>query len=736
MQILFSSAKIFGARLVGLPFAITRLYFEHNLIFVTFEYFLSKCFYIAEWTDVFVLIYEIVVISLYCFAKEYLKVKKQRFLASVFIVFSTLVKMYFSFSTLERLLLFLLEFLLKIVLFVYFVKFFKIFKNKFLFFKFSHLDYLMFSVFVFLLSVGLFEFKFIENYLCLFLFALLTLVACKVLPAEKFFVFVNMFSLGAVVATGDYFMLSISVLGSVVCVNLKDVNKFLCSAIAGCVFCLLVFLFKNNVFFDYFSVIFAVFFFIFIPNKFFVKMSALFDQDSLNLICSEIQSTKVQEIKNKLLLMSDTLLDMQNNFKFLLVGKISHEKASEALVSDVISKCCKSCENYRYCFSENINKKAMFEKLLLKAFENKKVTKDDICNGVQTYCVKHGILVTEINQTAKMFLSYESAMKNEDASKLLIASELGNFSDIFSNFAKMLKYSLKINKNSSKNIKEKLLNSMIDSKEVVVLENENGVESINLIAENQTVLKKDVKQTIEKVVKNNCLLKNVKHLNFSGLSIAEFVPSSRFRLNFAVSTKAKEAKNGDSYVISKINEHKYFLAIADGMGHGENAHRISSMVLKLIKSMFEVGFENELVVQSVNKLLIPAGLDGFTTLDACVIDLEKEVCTFVKLGSSVSVVKHSNTSEIVACESLPIGVVSNLKPTIIQKQLRYGDFIFLASDGVVDSFRDVEDFKCFVNDAKIYNLQKYVDSVVFDAGFQNSKHLDDMTIIAVNLLKN
>ena len=116
--------------------------------------------------------------------------------------------------------------------------------------------------------------------------------------------------------------------------------------------------------------------------------------------------------------------------------------------------------------------------------------------------------------------------------------------------------------------------------------------------------------------------------------------------------------------------------------------------------------------------------------------MDLEVCTFVKLGSSVSVLKHEKTSEIVSCESLPIGVIENLKPTIVQKQLRLGDFVFLASDGVVDSFRDVNDFKHFVNDAKIYNLQKFVDNVVFDASFQNIKHPDDMTIIAVNLLKN
>ena len=53
-------------------------------------------------------------------------------------------------------------------------------------------------------------------------------------------------------------------------------------------------------------------------------------------------------------------------------------------------------------------------------------------------------IVNEINQMAGLYLSYEQSIKNEDSSKLMVANEFGNFADIFSNFAKMLKYSYKM----------------------------------------------------------------------------------------------------------------------------------------------------------------------------------------------------------------------------------------------------------------------------------------------------
>ena len=108
----------------------------------------------------------------------------------------------------------------------------------------------------------------------------------------------------------------------------------------------------------------------------------------------------------------------------------------------------------------------------------------------------------------------------------------------------------------------------------------------------------------------------------------------------------------------------------------------------------------------------------------------------MKLGASVSIIKHKNTSEVIVSESLPIGIVQNIKPTIVRKQISSGDMIFLASDGIVDSFENIDIYKSFINDAKIFNLQKYLDEVVVDAGVQNQKHIDDMTIIGINLLKN
>lgn len=737
LQVIFSHIKLFGfLSPVGLSFAFSKVYFGSNIFAVTLFYAISKIFLFCELKWVLVTAYEIVFLALYYFAKEFIKTDNKFLLCNLFLVFSNVLKLYFEIQTIESVLMFLIDFICQVLVLLYLYKFNQVYKNKLVFYKFSRSDYFVFSLFVIMLSLGVFSFEFLYAKLGLAIIVLFVLFGVKILPIDRFFISLIMVAIGTVVVSADYFLFQFAVILSVVLVLFKDFNRWIFILILILTLSFLLIIFNIFDIFVIISIIFAIFLFIFIPPKFVSRLAEIIEADASGFIFQKYQEEKVNEIKHKLLMMADTLVSMKNNFKFLLIGKIDREKASKELSTDVIAKCCNECENYKYCFLQNINKKEMFDSLLFKAIENKQISVLEVGNGVQTYCHKTGIVVSEINQMAKVYLSFENKMKTQDESKLMISSELENFSAIFKNFAKNIKNTLKINEKLSKILKENFINAIIDIKEAVIFENESGVEMINLIVSNDVVLKRELPLTISQVIKNQVVIKKLVHLNTSGLSLVTFVPKPKINIQFAVSSKAKEKQNGDSAVITKLSDNKFFVAIADGMGHGEQANKLSSMVLNMIRSMFEVGLDAELILQSVNKLLIPAGLDNFSTLDACVVDVEKGECCFIKLGASVSVLKHRDTSELVASESLPIGIVQNVKPTIVKKQIYQGDMIFLASDGVVDSFSNVQSYLTFINDSKIYNLQKFVDDVVLDAQNMNNAYIDDMTIIGINLLKN
>jgi len=737
LQVIFFKISLFDFSFsIAVPFALVRIFNGSSLVFVAIEYAIGGLVYDFSLSGMFLIGYDIVVLSLYYFSLEYFKIKRKNLLLILFLLLSNALEVYWSLFVAEKMIELLIMFVIEVCALFYFINLYLIYKKKFIFYKISKFDSILFSVFLMLFCLGVFSLNGLNEYVVLLISLTLILFLCKVLPPEKslFVSLVLLLSVGIVVGEIKYILYGIVLI--LFGINFSMLNKFLYLIIMA--LCAGLCTMLNGYFENVFAIVGLVVPFVFclmIPSKIYIKLSRIFEEKTQNIIYDNIQNEKIEGIYRKLMFMSKTFFSMRDNFKCLLIGKINRKVAAEELAKDVMKKCCSTCPSFNFCNNSNIDRLKVIADNIYYAIEKGKLFNEELGGGIKSYCTKTGVLVNEINRITGLFLSYEKSMKTEDESKLIISAELENFAKIFENFANNTKKTAKINKNISTLVKEALLNNMIDVYEVAVLEGDERVEQIKVIADNELVLKRDLVESLRRIFGKGLRLSKVEHLEFSGMSQATFLPQPMLECSFSVSTKSKEKSNGDNVCIEKISDNKFFVAIADGMGHGKSANKISTMVLELVKSMFLVGFDEELIIESVNKLLIPVGLDNFSTLDICVIDLNLKTCSFIKLGSSVSILKHKSTSEVIASKSLPVGIVQNIKPTIIQKRINDGDVIFLASDGVVDSFGDLDKYKCFINDSKQSNTQSFIDSIIEDIVASGMKHQDDMSIIAVNLLK-
>ena len=721
---------------MGFSFALMRLFHDANLAVVAIEYFIAGLLRDFTFNNFLLIGYEIVVLALYYFSLEYLKTKRKTLMQLIFILISKALKLYFSLFNLMLIVVLLIECAIDILALLYFKLLYKTYRKKFIFSKFSRFEYLLFSMLLMLSMLGLFSFDIAGQFLILPVSIFLIIFTCRIMPADKYLLcsVVVLLCLGLVL--NDLLFILFSIILAIFCISFMFINKYLfyCSIeillIVG-LYC------SGNLFaLNIIMTIIPGIICVCLPNKIYIKLSGFFAEKKDDFVCRSIEKDKLVEIRNKLNSMSETFFSMKENFKMLIVGKINRKTAAQELAIDVIKKTCENCPNLKFCLSSCLDRKSLIAENISYAIEKGKLFNDELGGGIKTYCIKPNILVNEINSITGLFLAFEKSVKVEDESKLLISSELENFAKIFKNFAKNTTIMPINNKKLSFLIKEALLDKMIEVYEVAVFESETGIESIQIVADNELVMKAEFVRAINLIIKSKVAIEKIEHLEYSGVSLVTFRPTSEVGCRFAYSTSAKETVNGDNISIVKLDNEKYFVAIADGMGHGKTAGRISKMVLELVKSMFVAGLELELVIESINKLLLPVGLDNFSTLDACVIDLKSMTCSFIKLGSSVSILKHKVVSESIVCKSLPIGIVQNIRPTIINKRIFEGDTIFLASDGVVDVFGDPERYKCFINDAKISNLQKFTDDLIDEIKSSGTNHSDDMTIIAVKLLKN
>ena len=196
--------------------------------------------------------------------------------------------------------------------------------------------------------------------------------------------------------------------------------------------------------------------------------------------------------------------------------------------------------------------------------------------------------------------------------------------------------------------------------------------------------------------------------------------------------------SGDSQSLVKIDDGKYLVSICDGMGSGAKAKSISNLTMSLIENFYRAGFDNDIILSSVNKLLSLTEEENFSTIDLCIIDGKKNIYDFIKLGATTGYLKrHKGICEEIISSGLPVGMLEEISPHITKKLINPFDMLVFVSDGVSDRFENKCDLRMFIESADIINPQTLSDEILHKALSLNGNIAkDDMTVICVRVFSN
>ena len=187
----------------------------------------------------------------------------------------------------------------------------------------------------------------------------------------------------------------------------------------------------------------------------------------------------------------------------------------------------------------------------------------------------------------------------------------------------------------------------------------------------------------------------------------------------------------------KIDERKFLVALSDGMGSGEYAHKISESTISLLESFYRAKMPSELVLSTVNKLLTFSKEESFACVDIAVVDLDSGRADIVKIGSPLGFILSDNTVKVLESATLPLGILESLHPDANAYALAENDILLFLSDGVVDAFGSATDLYEALRVLPVRNPQQLADELLSNAlRAQNGIAKDDMTAVAVRLFKN
>lgn len=474
-----------------------------------------------------------------------------------------------------------------------------------------------------------------------------------------------------------------------------------------------------------------------IPKSYYSKLIESYNASFTNRSLQTIINRNRNGVHSRLMQLSQVFSEMDKVFRSMIKGKASENEIKSLLLTELKSKLCVDCPEKNRCFKiygDETN--SILNTLTNVAFEKGKVTLIDIPTVLTGRCFKINQLVYVINDLIDQYKSYASLVSSIDASKVLISEQLFGVSGVLKELASDVGKNVVFDEGLEKEIVDELIYNDIICSDVIVYHNNTSVVSCTLEVRKEDSLKTKITSIVSKVCKTKMIVETDETSPHAGWQILNLKTAPKYDVVFGTCavTKSSSTKSGDCYSIIRIEDGKILMALCDGMGSGEKAQKTSATAISLVENFYKAGFQSDIILSSVNKFLSIGSGDIFSCLDMSIIDLKTGSVDFIKLGATNGYIKHNDTISVVECNALPLGIISNVTPTIKTTLVSSGDMIVICTDGVTDSFASDSEMTDFINNINSRNPQEVAD-ILMDKALENNHNvaLDDMTILVAKV---
>ena len=493
--------------------------------------------------------------------------------------------------------------------------------------------------------------------------------------------------------------------------------------------------------FEILPIVLAGIVYLFVPNRELNKFNDLVYVKKSELSSRNLINTTRKNLRRRMCDLSNVFLEMKQLHMNMIKKELNKEELVAMLNREVMSNCCKNCLDKNRCTrSLGTDNKSNLATLLEIAVTKGKVTLLDIPSGLTSRCGQVNNLISLINRLVDEYKQYKHMMADVNNVKILLADQMGAVSKLLLDLGQEIDTNVTFDIARENKIIARLLNKNIECKEVLIYAEKNNEISSVLIVKSENSYNQVLEKILTETLKVPMRLSSVKPIEDSSYNAVTFKKRTKHDCIFGIAScnKAGNEECGDCHSIIRLGKDKFLLALCDGMGAGKSAHKMSAMTLGLIEDFYKVGFDNEVILESVNKLLAINNQENYSTLDICLLDLDKSLADFIKVGAPFGVIKRDGDVEIIEGGSLPIGALDSVKPSVYKTTISTKDLIVMATDGVIDTFAGVDEFEEFVLGLANSNPQTIAENILNEALIRNNMSAkDDMTVlVARTILKS
>lgn len=603
--------------------------------------------------------------------------------------------------------------------------------------KFTIDEIISASVLFFAIGVGLYSVPFGE-YIFFGVLAFTLLSVCYIFGATSTLSIACILGLGASFAGGNFLLTAYTcVLALVVCAT--SCTKRVLGAIAVVLADIIVGLYFVPPYEIYhlLATLLGALLFAIIPNKTMQNFTSFVIADKEDVAVRTIVNRSRKALFTRLTEFSNVFFEMKNVFLGMVAGVKNFDEAVEYLAEQVKIKICKSCNNCDECLRIQSQETtyALID-MLHFAYERGRVSLLDVPLNLCAHCKKLNVLINAINSCVEEYKSNLQSTNNLDSGKLLLGEQMYGVSQVMQALANEVALNISFDTNLEKRIVEELMYAGVVCSEAICYRRNSEINIVTLVVRSKNLDKSKVIKVANKIFNAPMEIVSISNGEKAGFSVLSVENASRYDILFgsAGTTKSDSEKSGDTHSVIKLGNNKILVALCDGMGSGQNAEKTSSLALGLIENFYRAGFDNNLILSSVNKMLTLSGEEAFSAIDAGVIDLNKGTCDLIKLGSPVTYIKSRNGVKRLEANALPLGILEEMKPNIRSCTLNDDDIVIFITDGIADSFACLDDLDNFILEKQDINPQILANDILSFALEQNKNiPQDDMTVLACRI---
>ena len=487
---------------------------------------------------------------------------------------------------------------------------------------------------------------------------------------------------------------------------------------------------------EFISILVGAIIFCLIPTKILVNLKEkLYYFRERQLVRQSINRSRTM-LSNRLYELSSVFTEMANAFTSLKKDSLTEDGVKHAVCEKVFQSVCCTCEYQSRCKLTNTSVRREIYKLGEIGVAKGKISLIDFSHELGENCFKPNGILFSINKLLAEYKSYMVDKVSLKNGRELVASEALGVSEVLRGLALETGTLLRFQSRLERKLSSNLLKAGFNVSEILIY-GEQQYTTVSLIVTMKEFSLSKLKNVILDTTGIDMSLVEKADITEEKCYMS-FRKAVEFDAVFGVASLTKDGSSecGDTHSVVRIKEDKFLVALSDGMGSGEGAKNLSSTSLSLIESFYKSGLNSQLILATVNKLLSINCEDTFTALDISVIDLKNCTADFIKYGSPYGFVIGNSGIKIVESNTLPLGILEELKPSVCSTQLEDGDMLLLVSDGISDAFSSSTEMIDYLKSVPAKNPQTLANDILKTAlSKNNGQKKDDMTALCVRIFK-